>query len=142
MNINIQNIEYNDFINIENVGSQCLPIYYKIYDLLQFNESPKYIMLKATVNNNTVGFIITEKKNDHLHIMSIGVLEKYRKNYIGSSLINFIKEKYDKITLFVQASNNIGIQFYKKNLFIETTLLKNYYEDLDCNDAFLYTYEK
>ena len=49
-------------------------------------------MLKATINNQIVGFIITEKKNDYLHIMSIGVLKKFRKNYIGTNLINSINQ--------------------------------------------------
>ena len=31
---------------------------------------------------------------------------------------------------------------FMKNLFSKTKLLKNYYENLDCKDAFLYTYEK
>ena len=140
--MNITNIEYNDFIEIENIGSKCLPIYYKIYDLLQLNKSSDYIMLKASINDKIVGFIITEKINDYLHIMSIAILKKYRNQNIGSKLINFIKNKYNKITLFVQASNKIAINFYEKNLFTKTSLLENYYENLKCNDAFLYTYEK
>ena len=140
--MNITNIEYNDFIEIENIGSKCLPIYYKIYDLLQLNKSSDYIMLKASINDKIVGFIITEKINDYLHIMAIAILKKYRNQNIGSKLINFIKNTYNKITLLVQASNKIAINFYKKNLFTKTSLLKNYYENLKCNDAFLYTYEK
>ena len=140
--MNITNIKYNDFIEIENIGSNCLPIYYKIYDLLQLNNSSDYIMLKANINDKIVGFIITEKINDYLHIMSIAILKKYRNQNIGSKLINFIKNTYDKITLFVQASNKIAINFYEKNLFTKTSLLENYYENLKCNDAFLYTYEK
>ena len=140
-NVEINNIEYNDFVTIENIGYQCLPIYYKLYDLLQFN-SNKHILLKATINNSIVGFIITEKKNNYLHIMSIAILKKYRQMNIGTKLINSIKEKSNKISLYVQASNSIGIKFYEKNLFTKTKLITNYYDNLDCNDAFLYTYEK
>ena len=76
--------------------------------------------------------------------MSIAVLPEFRQKSIGTHLINYIKDNcnYSKITLYVQQSNNNAIKFYEKNLFSQTKLLKNYYENLDCKDAFLYTYEK
>ena len=97
----IEPIQYNDFITIENIGSQCLPIYYKLYDLLQLDKSSKYILLKAVINNSNtntiVGFIIAEKKKkvieEYLHIMSIAVLEKYRTHSIGTKLLHAIKQK-------------------------------------------------
>ena len=146
----IEPIQYNDFITIENIGYQCLPIYYKLYDLLQLDKSSKYILLKAVINNSNtntiVGFIIAEKKKkvieEYLHIMSIAVLEKYRTHSIGTKLLHAIKQKTDIITLYVQTCNYIAIQFYEKNGFKKKKLISNYYETLDCKDAFLYTYSK
>ena len=171
----IEPIQYNDFITIENIGSQCLPIYYKLYDLLQLEKSSKYILLKAILskpkqvgllqsvalgpvigseriiinNSNTntiVGFIIAEKKKkvveEYLHIMSIAVLEKYRNYSIGTKLLHAIKQKTNIITLYVQTCNYIASKFYEKNGFIQTKLISNYYETLDCKDAYMYTYSK
>ena len=86
----IEPIQYNDFITIENIGYQCLPIYYKLYDLLQLDKSSKYILLKAVINNSNtntiVGFIIAEKKKkvveEYIHIMSIKfqILDLYGKD--------------------------------------------------------------
>ena len=147
--IKINEIKYDDLKKIEDIGKKCLPIYYKLYDLLELSEYSNYIMLKALINNKIAGFIIAEKisklmDSDYIHIMSIGVLSEFRKQSVGTNLIKYIKEKYtyNKITLYVQKSNNIAINFYEKNLFSKTKILKNYYENLDCKDAFLYTYIK
>ena len=142
----IEPIQYNDFCIIEDIGYQCLPIYYKLYDLLELSKTSKYIMLKATINNTIVGFIIAEKKNkvikEYLHIMSIAVLEKYRKHYIGTKLLHAIQQQYDKITLYVQTNNYVAIQFYQKNGFLRSYMLTRYYPTLDCKDAYLYIYSK
>ena len=58
--IEINEIKYDDLKKIESIGNKCLPIYYKIYDLLELSESSSYIMLKAVLNNKTAGFIIAE----------------------------------------------------------------------------------
>ena len=142
--IEINEITYDDLKKIENIGNKCLPIYYKIYDLLELSESSNYIMLKAVLNNKTAGFIIAETicnllQSEYVHIMSIAVLPEFRQKSIGTHLINYIKDNcnYSKITLYVQQSNNNAIKFYEKNLFSQTKLLKNYYENLNCKDAFL-----
>ena len=81
--IKINEIKYDDLKKIEDIGKKCLPIYYKLYDLLELSEYSNYIMLKALINNKIAKFIVAEKiklmDSDYIHIMSVGVLSEFRK---------------------------------------------------------------
>ena len=67
------------------------------------------------------------------YIMTIGVLDEYRKLHIGSKILDIIINQllYDDlcvgIYLDVVSYNNAAIKFYEKNKFENVTVIKNYY---------------
>lgn len=135
----ISKAENYEYILIEEIGKKCLPIYYKYNDLFML-EIKKHKVYKIEDNNNIVGFIVFKyyENENRVHIMSIGVLEEFRRKSFGSLFIEFIKENYKSdITLYVQITNENAINFYKKNNFIIEKKITNYYKTLEVKDAYL-----
>ena len=78
---------------IRKCNKECLPVYYPPGIYNQFIESNDAIVLIAKHDDQVVGYIIGENNNnsiDRFHIISFGILEKYRKNKIGTYLMNKI----------------------------------------------------
>ena len=107
-----------DFMAIENIGKEILPIYYSRFDLtlMYYNDT---IIYKLVENNDILAFIVCElfKNENRLHIMSIGVTKNKHRNGLGTLLLDYIKKKFNTdITLYVQVSNKKAIDFYSKSL--------------------------
>jgi ribosomal protein S18 acetylase RimI-like enzyme len=132
-------ITNSELYDIVNIGKECLPIYYKLYHLIKLINDTNYIILKCVINENIIGFaIIKKRKKDHIHIMSIAILNIYRGLGHGSNLLNKIKELFpnSKISLYVQIKNNNAVQFYIKNHFKIEKTINNYYEELEHKHAY------
>ena len=96
----------------------------------------------ATIDNLPVAYILAETLVDHVDILSIAVLEEYRKNNIGKTLLNLLfdyckKNQISDIFLEVRKSNEIAINFYEKMGFEKISTRKNYYADT-YEDAYVY----
>ena len=62
----------------------------------------------------------------NIHILSIAVTNEYRKNGLGTELINEIKNKNKSISLYVHTVNEVGINFIKRIIL----KLKIFYLDI------------
>lgn len=172
MKFDISNLTFFDLKTIEVIGKTCLPIYYKSTDLMFLIFNNNYLMYKISLNNEIVGFVVANKKYNNidlinksdpstsadeefnqnktelvkrLHIMSIGVLPKYRKLGIATKLINqlktYIKNTYKhdvKLSLFVLTNNIPAIKLYEKNKLKKIFKNNNYYETLPIKSAYYY----
>jgi len=142
----IREADINDIYEIRKCNKSSLIIYYpyNIYKLF-INNSNK-IVLVSHINENICGYIMGEHKNktNKFHIFSFAVYKKYRRNKIGTNLINKIIDlslkRYDgikNISLYVMLSNKEAISFYEKNGFTKNKLIKDYYSS--GSDAYVYT---
>lgn len=120
--INELQVVYNELIeqkkDLKNVNNPFLTIY--IYKL----------------DDKIIGFVEVSKIYDRYEIDYVYVLEKYRKNKIGTKLINKViedgkKDNIKNITLEVNKNNNPAIELYKKEGFIEIATRKGYYKGID-----------
>ena len=141
----VSNIIIDDLEEIENIGKVSLPIYYKQMELLFLLLDKSYNMYKLSKENNILGFVIIKyfpDENRH-HIMSIAVLPKYRKNNVGTTLINKILTlNSKKISLYVLTTNIAAINFYEKNKFIKKKTILDYYKTLETQSAYYYVLNK
>lgn len=64
-----------------------------------------------------------------LEILKIGVIEDFRKQRIGSKLLEYLFEMKKEIFLEVRESNIVGQKFYENNGFIRIGRRKNYYKN-------------
>lgn len=133
-------VRIEDVSDIEYCGSMSLPIYYKKKELESIVNDEDYILCKYSLDDKLLGFIVSKLYTNRLHIMSIAVYQDERKKKLGSKMIDWLKTKHSYITLYVQQSNKIAIQFYKKNGFKIVREIPNYYFNLDCNHAYLMAY--
>jgi ribosomal protein S18 acetylase RimI-like enzyme len=134
----------NDIINIEKCGNESLPLSYTENDIRTMLEDAQYKIFKIRHNESFVGFIITKlnEEEQNIHIMSIAIYQSYRGKSVGSKMIDLVKKTFpeENITLYVQTTNKRAISFYKKNDFLIMNTKKDYYHNLENNDAYTMIY--
>jgi ribosomal protein S18 acetylase RimI-like enzyme len=131
-----------DFVQItsKNVGqvrllnSKCFPIQYKeaFYEQLIANSEFVKLGYYADCLVGTVGCKIESKR---LYIMTLGVLQNYRRYGFGSQLLDWVietarREELAEIVLHVQTSNEAAICFYKNLGFHIERTEDDYYPQL------------
>ena len=145
MNINIVKATINDIDNIDFVETALNKrILSKEAISSDLNNPTKYYYI-AKVNDRCVGYIGSSFMIDHFDILSIAVLNDYRKKGVATKLLQKIFEKANiinvkKIFLEVRCSNIPAINFYEKIGFNKISTRKNYYES-PSEDAFIYLKE-
>ena len=92
--------------------------------LIKGNNSFIYIYL---IDDKVCGYLMVLDSIDVYEILAIATIEEYRNKGIAQKLLDKIKTK--NIFLEVRESNQIAINFYKKNNFKEISIRKNYYSE-------------
>ena len=92
--------------------------------LIKGNNTFIYIYL---IEDKICGYLMVLDSIDVYEILAIATIEEYRNNGIAQELLDKIKTK--DIFLEVRESNQVAINFYKKNKFKEISVRKNYYSE-------------
>ncbi|EJU07532.1 ribosomal protein S18-alanine N-acetyltransferase [Fusobacterium hwasookii] len=79
------------------------------------------------IDEKVCGYLMVLDIIDVYEILAIATIEEYRNNGIAQELLDKIKTK--DIFLEVRESNQVAINFYKKNKFKEISVRKNYYSE-------------
>ena len=95
-----------------------------IETLIKGNNSFVYIYL---IEDKICGYLMVLDSIDVYEILAIATIQEYRNNGIAQELLDKIKTK--DIFLEVRESNQVAINFYKKNKFKEISVRKNYYSE-------------
>ena len=95
-----------------------------IETLIKGDNSFIYIYL---IEDKICGYLIVLDSIDVYEILAIATIEEYRNKGIAQKLLDKIKTK--DIFLEVRESNQVAINFYKKNKFKEISVRKNYYSE-------------
>ena len=107
----------------------------EIFKNSAFNKSYMETLIKADnsfiytyiIDNKVCGYLMVLDSIDIYEILAIATIEKYRSKGIAQELLDKIKTK--DIFLEVIESNQVAINFYKKNKFKEISVRKNYYSE-------------
>lgn len=107
------------------------------YEILQNelnNPNSEYFIAKQ--DNEIVGFAGLWKSIDDVHITDIVVKKIYRKNHIGSAILQKLidtaeRQNFKSITLEVNENNLPAINLYTKFLFKKLGIRKKYYKNKD-----------
>ena len=95
-----------------------------IETLIKGNNSFVYVYL---IEDKICGYLMVLDSIDVYEILAIATIEEYRNNGIAQELLDKIKTK--DIFLEVRESNQVAINFYKKNKFNQISIRKNYYSE-------------
>lgn len=122
----IKKINLEDLEVLENMERRCFPQeYYSKKQLEDMIKNSLYQIYSIDIK----GYIIIMDNGIEIEILKIGVIEDFRKQKIGSKLLNYLFEMQKEIFLEVRESNIIGQKFYENNGFIKIGKRKNYYKD-------------
>ncbi|MHB9307388.1 ribosomal protein S18-alanine N-acetyltransferase [Fusobacterium polymorphum] len=107
----------------------------EIFKNSAFNKSYMETLIKADnsfiytyiIDDKVCGYLMVLDSIDVYEILAIATIEEYRNKGIAQELLDKIKTK--DIFLEVRESNQVAINFYKKNKFKEISVRKNYYSE-------------
>ena len=127
----IKKLTSNDINYIE----QIFNLEKEIFINSAFNKSYMETLIKAVnsfiytyiIDDKVCGYLMVLDSIDVYEILAIATIEKYRNKGIAQELLDKIKTK--DIFLEVRESNQVAINFYKKNKFKEISVRKNYYSE-------------
>lgn len=124
--------DLDTLINLEN---QILGMWTRQMIAADLSDTRKEIYILSTDKGEAMGYIdVWYGYENDCHVLSFGMMERYRKQGMGSTLINHIIEtakirNLSFISLEVKTDNANAIQLYKKFDFEELGYRKNYYQD-------------
>ncbi|ORX45387.1 acyl-CoA N-acyltransferase [Piromyces finnis] len=157
VNVTLQPITPYNINAIKHINKMVFPITYneQFYSDIIFKYNRNLSRL-AVINNKPVGNIccriepssnhpiVTENMNEEvLYIMTIAVLQQFRRHSIGTILLNYIinfcklHTHIKSILLHAQITNKAAISLYIKNGFEIVNIIRDYYKNVDCTDAYL-----
>ena len=121
-----------DLDMINEIGSQIKENFVEKYDVINIKNSD-YAHLFVDVDNDIVkGFIHIEDHIDFIDIINIAVSMNYQHQGVGSKLIEYVINTYQKrILLEVRESNTNAIKLYEKYGFKEINRRHKYYGEED-----------
>ena len=78
------------------------------------------------------GFVVTERGDEFAHIITLDVLEQYRRRSVGSSLLEAAEQEAASqgaalMYLETATTNKAAIALWKKHGYRETATIENYY---------------
>ena len=122
-------------INDVDYTEQIFNLEKEIFINSSFNKTYLETLIKADnsfiytyiTDNKVCGYLMVLDSIDIYEILAIATIEKYRNTGIAQELLDKIKTK--DIFLEVRESNQVAINFYKKNNFKEISIRKNYYSE-------------
>ena len=127
----IKKLTSNDINYIE----QIFNLEKEIFINSAFNKSYMETLIKADnsfiytyiIDDKVCGYLMVLDSIDVYEILAIATVEEYRNKGIAQELLDKIKTK--DIFLEVRESNQVAINFYKKNKFNQISIRKNYYSE-------------
>ena len=132
--LSIREFKPTEMFSVIKLASETLTERYNPSLFNYFYETCPEGFIVAEKNHKIVGFLIGVKINfEYAKILMLAVTETYRKQKIGSMLLdNFISKiretNIQKIELEVRTINSAAIKFYQKNGFKISEIQKGFYQ--------------
>jgi [ribosomal protein S18]-alanine N-acetyltransferase len=124
----------SDFETLYRIDQSCFPkgISYGRFEMKVYLRARGSYCLLAESGGNVAGFILTELAPDEGHIITLDVLEEYRRQGIGSLLLSaaeteMISRGGHRMVLETATSNEAAITLWKKHGYHQLGIIENYY---------------
>jgi ribosomal protein S18 acetylase RimI-like enzyme len=134
VNASLRPYQPGDFEILYRIDHVCYPrgIAYSRRMLRAFLAQPHADCVVAEVGGKIVGFILTESEWMLGHIITIDVLEKFRRTRVGSTLLHAAEEHFAasgvrEVELETATSNHAAIAFWQKHGYRTRGVYKGYY---------------
>jgi ribosomal-protein-alanine N-acetyltransferase len=124
----------SDFETLYRIDQVCFPegIAYGRFEMKVYLRAKGSYCLLAESGGNVAGFILTELAPDEGHIITLDVLENYRRQGIGSLLLDAGEKEAaarggSRMVLETATTNKAAIALWRKHGYREIATLQNYY---------------
>ena len=123
-----------DFESLYQIDQACYApeIAYSRPELRAYLRFPNADCLVATIHGKLIGFCLTAHRENHGHIITIDVLQAYRRHGVGSRLLEAVERRLAKsgvreIVLETATENHSAIAFWEKHGYRTRGVWKGYY---------------
>jgi [ribosomal protein S18]-alanine N-acetyltransferase len=124
----------SDFETVYRIDQTCFPkgISYGRFEMKVYLRTRGSFCMLAEIGSTVAGFILAELAPDEGHIVTLDVLEEYRRQGIGSLLLSaaeneMISRGGKGMVLETATTNKAAIALWKKHGYRETATVENYY---------------
>jgi [ribosomal protein S18]-alanine N-acetyltransferase len=132
--VTLRSYQPSDFGTLYRIDQACFPkgIAYGRAELKNLLKSEGAHCLIAEVSGKIAGFILTRQSAEQGHIITLDVLDAYRRKKIGSLLLETADREaalqgVQRIYLETATTNKAAIALWKKHGYREVAVVKNYY---------------
>jgi [ribosomal protein S18]-alanine N-acetyltransferase len=126
--------ESSEFETLLRIDQACFPrgIAYSRWQMKIYLRSEGARCLIAEAGGEVAGFILTEQSAGRAHIITLDVLEAYRRRNIGSALLQAAEQAAadfgaPRMVLETATTNKAAIALWKKHGYREFGTIKSYY---------------
>lgn len=128
----IRKCNSSDIKEINNLGSKYYSNFLNIYNLEEYINDSNYLIIVFEDDNIIKGFAISTFMYGEIELLFIYVRENYRRQRIGSALLEYlINCNTQRILLEVSVENKNAIKLYEKYNFRTINVRKGYYHGVD-----------
>jgi [ribosomal protein S18]-alanine N-acetyltransferase len=124
----------SDFEELYRIDHACFPkgIAYERVELNLYLSAPGAYCLLAEISGAIAGFILTDHTEKRAHVITIDVLEAYRRKHLGSLLLDAAEREaagrgVPRMWIETATNNKPAIAFWRKHGYLDLGIIKNYY---------------
>lgn len=150
-NVMFQPVDTGNVQQLRDINEKLFPVKYGDAFYEYVTDAPEgYCILAFTDDGTAAGAVCCEleevkisgKRRYRLCILTIGVLEEYRRSKLGTLLLKSVitqarKDRLAYVYLHVHSCNTTAQRFYFKHGFEVAKLVRNYYSQLNPPHSFL-----
>ncbi len=134
MKLTLRPYRPEDFETLHAIDQACYTpeIAYSKWDLRGYLRLPDADCLIAKAGGKTVGFILSAFEGRIGHLITIDVVEAFRRSGVGTALLRAAEEKLassgvDLLVLETATNNEAAISFWRKHRYRTRGVLRGYY---------------
>ncbi|OWZ18643.1 Acetyltransferase [Phytophthora megakarya] len=148
-NVVFDPVDKTNVQRLRELNLQLFPVRYNLAFYKEVVSAPLGYAQLASVGGFAVGAICCRREPveelegvERTYIMTLGVLETYRRAGIGTRLLEgviaqSIQDGVVQVYLHVQTSNTAALRFYRSHGFEVTQILRDYYKRLEPPDCYV-----
>ena len=124
----------SDFEDLVSMDQVCFPkkIAFDPREMTRYLRAEGSHCIVAEIPGTIAGFIITKRDGEIAHIVTLDILEPFRRQSVGSLLLQAAEQEaasrgVASMYLETATTNKAAIALWKKHGYRETGTIKNYY---------------
>jgi ribosomal-protein-alanine N-acetyltransferase len=139
LGVTLRPYQPSDFETLLAMDQACFPkpIAYRRRELKRYLQLESSVCIVAeygtlVIRKRVAGFILTERNGELAHIITLDVLQPFRRLSVGSSLLRAAEQdaaSHGAVCMYLETAttNKAAIALWKKHGYRETGTIENYY---------------